>query len=204
MSFEIWLTYVVATAVISLLPGPSVLMVVGQSLANGRRAALVCVAGDVFGGVFVMTASYVGLGAILATSALAFAVVKWVGVAYMAFLGLQQIRSAGRATDMAAPVLKNAAASWRAGFFTGILNPKAIMFYMAFLAQFITPAAAQFPQFLILLATSCVVVATILGCYGLAAGWVSQRLRSARAQKRLRLGGGVTLLGGSAVMAIQR
>ncbi len=204
MSFEVWLTYVVATAVISLLPGPSVLMVVGQSLANGRRAALVCVAGDVFGGIIVMTASYVGLGAIFAASALAFTVVKWAGVAYMAYLGLQQIRSAGRAVEMAEPVQISSAASWRAGFFTGILNPKAIMFYMAFLAQFINPAAAQMPQFLILMATSCVVVAAILGGYGLAAAWVSQRLKSARAQKHIRLGGGFTLLGGSAVMAIQR
>ncbi|MBT8155421.1 LysE family translocator [Epibacterium ulvae] len=204
MSFDVWLAYVVATAVISLLPGPSVMMVVGQSLAKGRKAALLCVAGDVFGGVFVMTASYVGLGAILATSAMGFALVKWAGVAYMAYLGLQQLRAARRVEETALAPKQSGAASWRAGFFTGILNPKAIMFYMAFLAQFINPNVAALPQFLILMVTSSVVVAVILGGYGLAASWVSTRLQSKRAQRRMHVGGGLTLLGGSAVMAIQR
>ncbi len=200
MSFESWLAYFFAYLIISLLPGPSVLMVVGQALTKGRRAALICVLGDVAGGLVVMSASYLGLGILLASSAVAFSAVKWAGVAYMAYLGFQQIRSAGRPAQF----VENAATSWRAGFLTGVLNPKAIMFYMAFLAQFIDPSAAQLPQFLLLMLTSTGVVALVLGCYALLAAELRGFLNSAPAQKRVRFAGGLTLLSGSALMAVQR
>ncbi|WP_317960613.1 LysE family translocator [Phaeobacter inhibens] len=92
--FDSWITYVIAYAVISIVPGPSVLMIIGQALSRGKRAAIACIFGGLLGGIFVMTASYLGLGLILASSALAFAVMKWVGVAYMAYLGLSQIIAA--------------------------------------------------------------------------------------------------------------
>lgn len=200
MSFESWLAYTVAYLIISLLPGPSVLMVVGQALSKGRRAALYCVLGDVAGGFVVMTASYLGLGILLASSAIAFSAVKWAGVAYMAYLGLQQIRSAGRPVRLDAAI----GTSWRAGFATGVLNPKAIMFYMAFLAQFIDPNAPQLSQFLLLMLTSTMIVALVLGGYAVLASRLCGFLNDARRQKHVGIAGGVTLLGGSALMAVQR
>ena len=91
-----------------------------------------------------------------------------------------------------------------AGFMTGVLNPKAIMFYMAFLAQFIEPTAPQLPQFLILMATSTLIVALVLGAYALLAARVSGHLQSLRARKRMGYAGGSCLLGGSVLMAATR
>lgn len=204
MPFENWIAYVLAYAVISVIPGPSVFMVIGQSLSRGTRAAIACIMGDITGGVVVMTASYLGLGLILASSSVAFIALKWAGVAYMAWLGLMQIRAAWNLTEIKPTSPASSRGSLGAGFLTGVLNPKAIMFYMAFLAQFIDPTAPQLPQFLVLMATSTLVVALVLGAYALLASKVSARLQSLKARKRMSYTGGSCLLGGSVVMAATR
>lgn len=201
MPFESWIAYVIAYAVISIIPGPSVFMVIGQSLSRGGRAAMACIVGDLAGGVIVMTASFLGLGLILASSSYAFMALKWLGVAYMAYLGFMQIIAARNLTGANPAGPASTRGSLGAGFLTGVLNPKAIMFYMAFLAQFIEPAAPQTPQFLILMATSTLVVALVLGGYALLAAKVSSRLQSLSARKRMGYAGGSCLLGGSALMA---
>lgn len=203
MPIENWIAYVVAYAVISIIPGPSVLLVIGQSLSRGTRAAMACVVGDVAGGVVVMTASYLGLGLILAASSSAFIILKWAGVAYMAYLGISQILAARRLMEIS-DIPASSRRSLGAGFLTGVLNPKAIMFYMAFLAQFIEPNAPQIPQLLILMVTSAVIVGVVLGGYALLAAQISQRLRSVQARRKMGYAGGTCLLGGSAVMAITR
>ncbi|MFT4961540.1 MAG: homoserine/homoserine lactone efflux protein [Paracoccaceae bacterium] len=76
---------------LTLILGPSVLLVVGQALSKGRKAAMMCVAGDVVGGIVLMGLSFAGVGAILATSAILFQIVKWTGVIYLAYLGYRQI-----------------------------------------------------------------------------------------------------------------
>lgn len=204
MPFENWIAYVIAYAVISIIPGPSVFMVIGQSLSRGIRAAVACILGDLAGGVIVMTASYLGLGLILASSSMAFMTLKWAGVVYMAYLGVTQIRDARNLVDVQPSGFAASRGSLGAGFLTGVLNPKAIMFYMAFLAQFIEPSAPQLPQFLILMATSTFVVAFVLGLYALLAVRISARLQSLKARKRMGYAAGSCLLGGSALMAATR
>ena len=98
MSAETWFAYVLAYILISLVPGPSVFMVIGQSLSRGLGAALYCIAGDLLGGIVVMSMAYLGLGTILAASSEVYAVIKWAGVAYMAYLGVSQILSPSLAT----------------------------------------------------------------------------------------------------------
>lgn len=204
MLFENWITYVIAYAVISIIPGPSVFMVIGQSLSRGTRAAFACVMGDLAGGVIVMTASYLGLGLLLASSSIAFMALKWTGVAYMAWLGIMQVKAARNLLETKEIDSTTSRGSLGAGFMTGVLNPKAIMFYMAFLAQFIEPTAPQLPQFLILMATSTLIVALVLGAYALLAARVSGHLQSLRARKRMGYAGGSCLLGGSVLMAATR
>ncbi|MEH6737311.1 MAG: LysE family translocator [Sulfitobacter sp.] len=207
MTLETWLSYVVAYTVLSLIPGPSVFMVLGQSLSRGMGAALYCIFGDLLGGVVVMTASYIGLGAILATSSEAYQVLKWAGVAYMAWLGVTQISAARRLVQSdlldtgKAPAR---ATSLRAGFLTGVLNPKAILFYVAFLAQFMNTAQPMAPQFLILMVTSMIVVFTVLVGYALLASQARKTMQSIKARKRMGYAGGSILLGGSALMATSR
>ncbi len=201
MPLENWIAYVLAYAVISVIPGPSVFMVIGQALSRGTRAAMACILGDLAGGVVVMTVSWLGLGLVLASSSLAFTVMKWAGVGYMACLGLAQIRAARRLIETAPAAPASSRGSLVAGFLTGVLNPKAIMFYMAFLAQFIDPAAPALPQFLILMATSTLVVGLVLGTYALLAAKAAARLQGLRARRRMGYAGGSCLLGGSVLMA---
>ncbi|MEH6523662.1 LysE family translocator [Sulfitobacter sp.] len=207
MTLETWLYYVIAYTVLSLIPGPSVFMVLGQSLSRGMGAALYCIFGDLLGGVVVMTASYIGLGALLATSSEAYQFLKWAGVAYMAWLGMTQIIAARRLVQSdlldtgKAPAR---ATSLRAGFLTGVLNPKAILFYVAFLAQFINTAQPMTPQFLILMVTSMVVVFIVLMGYAILASQARKTMQSVKARKRMGYAGGSILLGGSALMATSR
>lgn len=202
MTLDTWLTYLAAYAVLSLIPGPSVFMVIGQSLSRGFGAALFCILGDLLGGVVVMSVAYAGLGTVLAASSGLYLVLKWAGVAYMAWLGLSQIRTARRLTGAElSPRPAHSSSSLRAGFLTGVLNPKAILFYVAFLAQFMNPALPMTPQFLILMVTSSATVLVVLGGYALLAAQARRLFQSLRARKRMGYAGGVFLLGGSAVLA---
>ena len=204
MSVEAWIAYVAAFTILSLIPGPSVFMVIGQSLSKGLGAAFYCIAGDLLGGVVMMTVAYVGLGTLLAASSEVYLVIKWAGVAYMAWLGVSQILAARRLSEenLRTPAtIAVRSGSLKAGFLTGILNPKAILFYVAFLAQFMNPAHPLTPQFLILMATSTVIVLVVLGAYALLASQARRTFQSLRARKRMGYTGGSFLLGGSALMA---
>ncbi|MFC4213973.1 LysE family translocator [Pseudophaeobacter arcticus] len=204
MSFETWLAYLAAYTILSLIPGPSVLMVIGQSLSKGLGTAFYCIFGDLLGGIVMMTFAYVGLGTVLATSSEIFHIIKWAGVAYMAYLGLMQILAARRMVEsdlISANPFVARSDSLRAGFLTGVLNPKAILFYVAFLAQFMNPAHPMMPQFLLLMATSTMIVLFVLGGYALLAAQARKAFQSLRARKRMGYTGGSFLLGGSALLA---
>lgn len=206
MDLELWLTFVVAYTVISLIPGPSVLLVTGQALTKGTRAAFVCILGELLGGVVLVALSLFGVGSILAASSELFQIVKWAGVAYMAYLGVTQILEARRQNEitLSQPQDPNDAASFRAGFFTAVLNPKAIIFYVAFLSQFLDPDSNIYTQFAIVVISSTVIVALVLGGYALLAGQARRTFRSPKAQRRFGYTGGGCLLGGSAFMAATR
>ena len=167
-------------------------MVIGQALTRGTSAALLCIIGDILGGIVLMCLSFLGMGAILATSALLFQVLKWAGVLYMAWLGCLQIAEAHRRPS---PSLRKSEQAWpssslSAGFFVGILNPKAIMFYMALLSQFIDPGQDPLQQFLILMATSTTIVVVVLSGYALVAARARTALQSTSARRRLGYAGG--------------
>lgn len=91
MSFQSWLAFSAACIVLTLIPGPSVLLVIGQALAKGRAAAMMCILGDVVGSIILIGLSFMGVGAVLAASAALFQIVKWAGVFYLAYLGYRQI-----------------------------------------------------------------------------------------------------------------
>lgn len=205
MEFELWLAFVAAYTLVSLIPGPSVFMVTAFALTRGTRAAFWCILGDVIGGFFVIALSLVGVGAILAASAELFQIVKWAGILYMAFLGYRQIVDAQRSGGLDASVESHSAhAGMKAGFLVGVLNPKAILFYMAFLSQFLSPDGDRFLQFAILAVTSAIVVGAVLGGYALAAARARQTFRSEKARRRFGYAGGGFLIGGSVLMAATR
>lgn len=206
MKFELWLAFVAAYTVISIIPGPSVFMVIGQALTRGTKAAFLCILGDIVGGFFLIALSLFGVGAILAASSELFQLAKWAGVFYMAYLGYCQIGEARRddTSRVAHTEGRSGLASARAGLLVGILNPKAIMFYVAFLSQFLDPAGDPFSQFVILVITSTVIVGTILGGYVLLAANAQQAFHSRKARRRFGYAGGGFLVGGSLLMAATR
>lgn len=205
MDIELWLAFIAAYTIVSIIPGPSVFMVTAFAMTRGTRAAFWCILGDVIGGFFVIALSLVGVGAILAASAELFQIVKWAGIFYMALLGYRQIVEARRAEapDVSADGA-SASNSMKAGFLVGVLNPKAILFYMAFLSQFLSPDGDPLLQFAILAATSTIIVGAVLGGYALMAARARASFRSEKARRRFGYAGGGFLIGGSVLMATTR
>ena len=181
-------------------------MVTGQVLTGGTKAAFFCILGELIGGVVLVALSFFGLGTILAASSELFQIVKWMGVFYMAYLGYCQIVEARRdgMAKLKQTETVDGIASVRAGFFTAVLNPKAIIFYVAFLSQFVDPAENVYTQLAIVVATSTVIVAIILGLYALLVGQARKSFQSPIARRRLGYTGGGCLIGGSLFMATTR
>lgn len=207
MNFETWLAYVFACTVLSIIPGPSVLLVTGQTLTKGLKGAVVCLAGETLGGTVLILMSLLGVGAILATSAILFTVVKWLGILYLAYLGVREILKAKRIPNYSDENHKAPTGyrgSFSAGFFTALLNPKAIVFYMAFLSPFIDPEAHLIVQYSVLIVTSITVAGIVLFGYALVASRAQHALKSQRAKRNVGYASGGFYLGGSALMAISR
>ncbi|MCR9285223.1 MULTISPECIES: LysE family translocator [Stappiaceae] len=206
MSLETWLAYTLACVVLTIIPGPSVMLVVGQTLMRGKTAAVMCILGDVVGSIVLTGLSFAGVGAILAASTVLFQIVKWTGVVYLAWLGYSQIREARRDSVSLEPGIRAGSAwgSFWAGTLTAIFNPKAIVFYMAFLAQFIDPAADMTVQLVVLTLTSSVVVMVLLAGYALIAARARKLFQTRLARRRMGYAGGGFMIGGSALMAVTR
>lgn len=127
---------------LNLTPGPDTVYILGRSIAQGRRAGVASALGICVGSIFHTGAAALGLSAFLATSAWAFTAVKLAGAAYLIFLGLRALLA--RNHDLSVPahfIRKGAAAAFRQGILTNILNPKVALFFLAFLPQFIDSAA---------------------------------------------------------------
>ena len=93
MSLEVWITYILATTLILVIPGPTIILVISQAVTHGRKSVTPLVAGVVFGDFTAMTLSLLGLGAIMTASAALFSVFKWIGAFYLLYLGLKLLRS---------------------------------------------------------------------------------------------------------------
>lgn len=135
------LAFVLASAVLLVMPGPSVLFVIGRSIAYGRRAGVLSVAGNALGMVPAVVAVAFGVGALVAASALAFTVIKVAGGLYLVWLGVQAIRHRHDAASPIAPAPRSALTLLREGFIVGVTNPKTIAFFVAVLPQFVAPTA---------------------------------------------------------------
>lgn len=205
MSIETWLAFVAASAVLLIIPGPTILTVVSYAIAQGRRANLPLVAAVALGDSTALVVSLVGLGALLAASAFWFTLVKWAGGLYLLYLGVRLLTTRVVPRDAEPTAVPAPAASRRRLFantyLVTALNPKGIVFFVAFLPQFIDPATDTTRQ-LWLLSTTFVVLATAnAALYAVFAASARRLLASAGAQRRFnRLGG--SLLAAAGVWAI--
>ena len=206
MAFELWIAFVIASCVLLIIPGPTILTVISYSIAHGRRANIPLVTAVALGDSTALVLSLAGLGAVLATSAWLFLVIKWIGGLYLIYLGIKLIRagSTPQVTQTAKPLdsrLKLFGNTW----LVTALNPKGIIFFVAFLPQFIDPVSSVGPQ-LWILSISFVVLATINATvYAVFAANARRLLASPKAQRRFNIGGGslLTIAGGWALTAKQ-
>jgi threonine/homoserine/homoserine lactone efflux protein len=205
-SVDVVLTFLAASIVLVIIPGPSVLFIVGRALAHGRRAALASVAGNTVGVLVLAGLVAAGLGAVAAASAVVFTVIKLAGAAYLVYLGIQAFRHRG---DLVAALERPAQGDRRAfgqGVLVGLTNPKALVFFAAVLPQFVGPGVAHPAlQLLVLGLIFCVTGAVLDSAWGLAAG--TARDWFATSPRRLRLlggTGGVVLVGMGVGLALAR
>lgn len=161
------------------LPGPSVLYIVTQSVIHGRRGGIVGMLGVQAGGVVHVVAASLGLSAIIASSATAFAVVKYAGAAYLLWLGVSRLRGGDAAAPRGAgPRATSHRRLFRQGFVVNLLNPKTALFFLAALPPFVDPDRGSAWQQSLVLGGLFIAIAVVSdGAWALTAGWVSTRVR---------------------------
>lgn len=206
MPFDLWLTFAAASIALLLIPGPTVLLVLSYALSKGRSVAVASAAGVALGDLIAMTASLLGLGALVLASATLFIALKWVGAAYLIYLGIKLLRSAPT-SGLQLPAADTITASRVFGHTTAVtaLNPKSIAFFIAFVPQFIQPNTPLVPQFTILITTFVTLAALNAFAYALAA----DRLRRVIARPDIitwitRAGGGALIAMGILTATLRR
>lgn len=183
MTLETYLIYLAAVAVFfATPPDTSQLLIISNSVRHGLKRSVFTIAGDLTANAVQMTGAAFGLAAIIATSASAFLWIKWLGVAYLVWIGLQLLRSKGDREDVHATASGHRFRLFRQGFVTSMANPFAVVFFGALFPQFIDASFPILPQLLILGATYIVVDGAILLFWG----WLGER--AAKIFKRLSLG----------------
>lgn len=203
-SVQTLVTFALAGIVLVVVPGPSVLFIVGRALAHGRRAALAGVAGNTTGAALVVVVVALGFGAVAARSGALFTVVKLAGAAYLVYLGVHTYRTRGDlVAALGAPGAEADRRVFRQGVVVGVTNPKVLVFFAAVLPQFVdTDAGSPTAQMLVLGLLFAVLAAGLDSAWGLAAGSVRAWFACSPARLR-RLGGtgGLMMIGVGAGLA---
>jgi len=202
MSVELYLTYLVACFVITIIPGPTVTLIVANSLTYGMRAGLLNVAGTQLGLGLMMLVLVVGLSSIIATMGVWFDWLRFAGAAYLIWIGWKLLRSSG---NLAQP---GSTPAPRGGFFLqGLLvllgNPKALLWFGAFIPQFVDPSTNYVWQVVLFGLTAMATAAISDGTYAVLAGRAGRLLSRRRVQTVSRIGG-LCLIGGGAWLAFAR
>jgi threonine/homoserine/homoserine lactone efflux protein len=196
MTLELYLIFVVASALLVATPGPNVALIVGTSLRHGARSGLMTVAGVNFGLVLQLSAVAAGLSSIVDLFARHFDLIRYAGAAYLALLGLQQLLARAR-PDATATVLRGERAFAR-GFAVAFANPKTLIFHAAFLPQFLGGSDSR-ADLWVLAATFAIIAAIGDSLYALFAARARTAV-SSRTQRIADKASGAILLGGAAVL----
>lgn len=202
MSLELWFAFIIASAILLVIPGPTILTVISYSVAHGQRANVPLVAGVALGDCTALALSLLGLGALLATSALWFTIVKLVGGIYLLYLGFKLLMAKAPIDDVPGPVTPHS--RWQLFLNTYLvtaLNPKGIVFFVAFLPQFIDHQANVKTQLWILAVTFVVMAIINSSLYSFFAASARNMLASAQARRHFNWVGG-SLLSAAGVWAL--
>lgn len=200
---ELFLAFCLASALLVLMPGPVVTLVVANSLKHGTRSGLYSVAGASVGNAVLIVAAAAGVTTLMAVMADLFDVVRWIGAAYLIYLGIREWRASGTVLAPAGQGMPSRAARavFLQGVLIGITNPKAILFYLALFPQFTDTSLPAAPQLAAMCAAFIAIAILFDGTYALLAGRLRGVLADARRAKircrvtgTLLIGTGLTLL----------
>ncbi|AWC22541.1 Homoserine/homoserine lactone efflux protein [Aminobacter sp. MSH1] len=204
MSFENWAAFAAASAVLLVIPGPTILLVVSYALGQGWRTALPMAVGVALGDFTAMTLSMLGIGALLAASATVFTIVKWIGAAYLIYLGIKLFRAGGSLEAKPRTDAASAAKMMAHAWIVTALNPKSITFFVAFLPQFIDRSGDFWTQMLIFEVTFLTLAFANAFGYALVAARARSVVASPRAIRIFNRTGGTLLVGAGLAAAATR
>jgi threonine/homoserine/homoserine lactone efflux protein len=194
MTFETYISFFLLSLVFMVIPGPTVLLVVSQALTSGRRSVLPLVAGVGLGDLLAMSLSFAGIGAVLATSAFWFSLLKWAGAIYLIYLGIKSWRRP-LTTDAEARATNSGRAQFLSAFLTTALNPKSIIFFIAFMPQFVVQSSPALPQFMLLGAIYLGIGMMNAAGYAVFAGRLHGLMKGPNVIKHVNRFGGSVLIG---------
>ena len=206
MELSAWLTYFLATVILSLSPGPGVFSSISSGLHHGLKRGMWNGVGMQLANLILLAIVAIGLGAILIASETLFTIVKWVGVAYLVYLGIVTWRAPARGfVDDDDGKAHTAREIFMRGFWVNITNPKGIIFFAAVFPQFIDVARPQAPQYAILAATTFVVDVVVMTMYCALAAKVMRAMKDERHLKWInRTLGGAFVAAGLALAGFRR
>ncbi|MGN6550820.1 MAG: LysE family translocator [Pararhizobium sp.] len=196
--------FVAASLVLLVIPGPTLIMVIGQALAHGRRVALASLFGVTLGDIVATSLSLLGVGTLLAASATAFMLVKWAGAAYLIYVGIKMWRSPVTlpTIDAAEPAAVSRRHVFRDAFLVTALNPKSIIFFMAFVPQFITHDRPFAPQAATFIVTFVVLGTSVASTYALLAASARRLIRRPKVIRRATRTGAALLVSAGVASAL--
>ncbi len=200
MILSLWAAFVAASSILLVIPGPTVLLVVSYALGQDWRTALPMAIGVALGDFTAMTLSMLGLGALLATSATLFTALKWIGAAYLVWLGIKLWRAGGA---LEVPRNGSGRRPWVAAWLVTALNPKSITFFVAFLPAFLDPHADFWTQMAVFESTFLVLAFANAFGYALVASKARGFVGNPRAIRAInRTGGGLLIGAGVAAVTL--
>lgn len=200
MNLDLFIPFLLLTLVLILTPGPIVTLMISTGATQGVRAVLATSVGTVAGNTVLIGSVAFGLSLILASAAVVFEVIRWAGVAYLIWLGVQAFRRAGQGTP--APVPGGVHVS--RGFLVAVSNPKTMAFFTAFLPQFVDPALPTTLQLVVMVTVSVLLSGLLDAAWGIAAGFGRSWFLAPARQKLLGRASGVVLIGGGVWLALSR
>ena len=203
MSLQIYLAFVAACVALALLPGPMVTLVIANGLRHGTRAALTNVAGAQFGLGIVIAIVAVGLTSLMATMGYWFDWVRFAGAAYLVWLGVKLIRAPAQAVDAGAPAPPPRGGFFLQGLLVLLSNPKVLVFFGAFIPQFVDMEKDHFSQVTLLGITFMATAGITDAIYALLAGRARRFFSARRTRSLSRVSGGF-MIGGGIWLALTR
>ncbi|MDX1302813.1 homoserine/homoserine lactone efflux protein [Photobacterium sp.] len=185
MNIEIWVAYFSATVIYSLIPGSGTINSINNGMVYGLRKSVISIIGLQIGLAFYIILIGMGVGVLVSQSAIAFTAIKWVGVTYLIWLGIQKFQENATTSSVGAPLETSEWRLFRKAIVVNLTNPKTVIFFAALLPQFLDPTGSQNLQIIQMGTTTIVVDTCVMLIYVILAAKLSRYIQSPRILKKL-------------------